>query len=954
MRLFIIAGLMLSLVVGRLLGSPPDKVDSMFEDAVRLNLEEKYQESFGAFEALKKILIEKNDTARPAFALSFLLQGEIAFFQFNAADSATALFHRGMAHCKQFGHKTRLVATAGNLMGYYYLYQRSNLEQAHEALQNALLLFPKDSTPNRNLIACYKRQGSVYARKGDFEQAISYYQRGIALRESAGNPPELNNVGIRHDLAISYEFVGRDEDAKALYIELVKDIGPQSGREEYALNGLAGIYIKEADFQKARATALKAISMVLKRTDGDSANHIVANSISQLGDIALAKGDIAEGIHYYEKVLDLYSRAGLFGPRHRATAKVMFTVADLYSRAGKDSLALDMHQKALATFIPYFKPETVTELPVIRADDKEVWIVSSLKEKARLFLLQYRKTGEQEWARLALEHVSLSIKQQEKVVFHLSHRESNAQLIEEDYAIYQYGLEACFALYHDNGQHQYLERAFQIMEKGKAMLLHKNAALGNFSEAIAVRTKADSLKQQIAQLRIKSKEGKSTQESDELLAQLEVEADLLRASSKNDPVAAAILLRESAQRLLEQVQAEVLSNPGQGLLHFFVADEAIYCLFVQKESVSFSKETLDSSLIRTLDAFRKSVSQAPDSRNAKAAFQSFKQHAYQLYIRLLQKSIEQAPQLSHIIIIPHGQLSTIPFESLITDLPEQANSYQQLPYLLRSKTISYAYSATSLLDYSKGQIPNGALAIAPSFASREMMASRIVVDSVRGNLSELEWTSEEAKKVHAIHGGILLLGDKASEAVFKANCGQNGIIHIASHALLHEEEPALSRILFSTDMDSSEDGSLFLEEIFSMNFDNKLICLSACNTAWGKLTRSDGLLSLARGFHYAGSPSLMATLWQAHDRSSYLISTNFHQELHDGKYLDEAMQQAKLSYLKDADALKAHPYYWAHMLVIGDTRLQFTSSDYKKRGLGVLLFLIFVASFSLFLNKEAV
>ncbi|MEZ4687577.1 MAG: CHAT domain-containing protein [Bacteroidia bacterium] len=478
------------------------------------------------------------------------------------------------------------------------------------------------------------------------------------------------------------------------------------------------------------------------------------------------------------------------------------------------------------------------------------------------------------------------------------------------------------------------------MEKGKAMLLHKNAALGNLSRAVAVKTKADSLQQQIAQLRIKSKGKDEPEAAQKLLAQLEVEADLLGAGLKNDPAATAVLLRESAPRLMGQLQQQVLARPGRALVHFFVAEKAIYSLYVQKDKVAFNKTELDSLLNQSLETFRKSVSEVPDSRDAEVAFHSCRKHAYLIYSRLLQPLFRQYPEATHITIIPHGQLSTIPFESLITDPAEEADSYQELPYLLRTKTISYAYSVTSLLNHSRGQIGHGALAIAPSFAREGSPGDRSPDEVVRGNLTKLEWTTEEARKVHALYGGKLLLGDRASEGLFKENLGQFGIIHIASHALLHEEEPTLSRIFFSISDDSSEDGSLFLEEIFGMDFHDKIICLSACNTAWGKLTRSDGLLSLARGFHYAGSPSLMATLWQAHDRSSFLISTRFHQELNNGNPLDDAMRQAKISYLENADALKGHPYYWAHMLVIGETQIRPGKSGYPDPIYAGLIFML--------------
>ncbi|MEZ4687575.1 MAG: tetratricopeptide repeat protein [Bacteroidia bacterium] len=363
MRFFIFTGILLSLLIVRLNAAPPDETDLLFAKAVNLKKEGKYAESVEAFEALKKMLYDRQDTSGEAYALAFLYQAEMAFFNLEEDGPETMQnFERGLARCRQFGHKTSLVATAGNCLGFYYAFRELNLDKAHEALQAALRLYPKDSAPNRHLIACYKRQGSVYARKGDFEQAINYYQRGIALRDSAGNPPELNNVGIRHDLALSYEFVGRYEDARALYSELVEDIKINPNREAYAMVGLAGIYLREADYINARKITLDAIRLTLRRNGNDSVDYMVANCISRLGDIALAEKDIEKGIRYYKQVLRLYASPGLYGPKHRATAKVMFSIADLYSQAGMDSLSLDMHQKHWL-LSSYFHPGMYMRFP---------------------------------------------------------------------------------------------------------------------------------------------------------------------------------------------------------------------------------------------------------------------------------------------------------------------------------------------------------------------------------------------------------------------------------------------------------------------------------------------------------------------------------------------------------------------------------------------------------------
>ena len=94
--------------------------------------------------------------------------------------------------------------------------------------------------------------------------------------------------------------------------------------------------------------------------------------------------------------------------------------------------------------------------------------------------------------------------------------------------------------------------------------------------------------------------------------------------------------------------------------------------------------------------------------------------------------------------------------------------------------------------------------------------------------------------------------------------------------------------------------------------------LSACKTGFGKLSQGEGIMSLARGFIYAGVPGIVMTLWEIEDISTSKIMTLFYKNLKIGLRKDEALGKAKLFYLKSADKLHSHPYFWAAYVQIGD------------------------------------
>ena len=77
-------------------------------------------------------------------------------------------------------------------------------------------------------------------------------------------------------------------------------------------------------------------------------------------------------------------------------------------------------------------------------------------------------------------------------------------------------------------------------------------------------------------------------------------------------------------------------------------------------------------------------------------------------------------------------------------------------------------------------------------------------------------------------------------------------------------------------------------------------------------------MSLARGFMYAGCPSIVMTLWEVSDKTGARLMQDFYKYLKNGKSKAEALQQAKLDFLKKSDNLRANPYFWSTYVIIGD------------------------------------
>jgi CHAT domain-containing protein len=190
---------------------------------------------------------------------------------------------------------------------------------------------------------------------------------------------------------------------------------------------------------------------------------------------------------------------------------------------------------------------------------------------------------------------------------------------------------------------------------------------------------------------------------------------------------------------------------------------------------------------------------------------------------------------------------------------------------------------------------------------------------LRGSLIKLQWAENEVSGISDIIAGNTYYNQNATEETFKKQAPKAGIIHLATHAIVDDENPMYSKLALAPDTTTQEDGFLNTYELYNMQLDANMVVLSACNTGYGKLIRGEGIMSLARGFIYAGCPSIIMSLWPVDDQSTSTIMKDFYSGLSNNLSKDEALRQAKLNYLKNADEVKANPFYWAGFVSIGNT-----------------------------------
>lgn len=406
------------------------------------------------------------------------------------------------------------------------------------------------------------------------------------------------------------------------------------------------------------------------------------------------------------------------------------------------------------------------------------------------------------------------------------------------------------------------------------------------------------------------------------LRKLEEEYDAFVTKAKRDHKELASLMSVEPSKL-KDVQA--LLEPEQTVIQYFVTPEKVFVWVVSKNRLNALTVTISQKdLAQKVEVLRKSIAEIKPV----GEYQSLARNVYELLIR---------PALPHVqgrelIVVPHGVLHYLPFQALYSS---------QGRYLVEDYSVSYLSSA-SLMQFTK--------------AKRRQMGEKVLAvgnPNLGGARVQLPLAELEAKEIRTLYPqAVLLVKEEATEERVKSLSAESNILHFATHAELHAEDPLSSAILLAKN--GKEDGRLEIREIFGMDLKANLVVLSACETGLGKLSTGDELVGLTRAFIYAGTPSVMASLWKVEDSSTAALMASFYRNLRTMTKV-EALRQAQLELIRGdrgSDLLArrgvggigrlgevpqpkassqnsisvpispsvstSHPYFWAPFILVGD------------------------------------
>ena len=298
---------------------------------------------------------------------------------------------------------------------------------------------------------------------------------------------------------------------------------------------------------------------------------------------------------------------------------------------------------------------------------------------------------------------------------------------------------------------------------------------------------------------------------------------------------------------------------------------------------------------------------------------------FELYNRLW-APFSKDLQTKKVVIIPDGILYSLSFEILTES---RIASFKELATksLLAKYAISYQYSLF-LLESHKNSKPysNGFVAFVPGFSDQlkngymAALPNKDEADKQYLSLLPQPFTINLANKAQKMFGGEVYANEASTASVFKTHAGGHQIIHIGTHAESDNLHPEYSRLIFAKDnAQSKEENYLYLSDIYSCDLSSGLAVLTACESGKTGFKDGEGMISLAHAFNYAGSQSILTGLWKIDEQSSTIIMDAFYKNLATGVDKDEALRLAKLTYLTENNGRIIAPYYWAGLVIMGDT-----------------------------------
>lgn len=805
------------------------------------------------------------------------------------------------------GNSFTQAVTKTNL-GFLYINQGRN-DLALETLQEATREFENSGKQNSLEAAqAIAFLGQVYKYTGKDSQAEEQLRMALTIRENLLKGDHELIAASYNDLGLAYAGIDNDKALdfydKALLI-YQKLHGNEHPKLALTNSNMGFAYLQLELFGDAVNNFETSLKIWEKIYPG--AHQAKAFTLYSLGQTYSKMGNAPAAEGYYKRALEMYRQT--YGAKHSDISQVLNDYGFLELSERKYDQAILHFQEAICANVNNFDNQDPFTNPALENYYNGRVLLYSMRLKANAF--ESRHFGKS--LKLSDLLTSLNVLQRcDTLIDRLRQQSSNESdklmlgAIASD--VYADGVRTAYEAASGALKKKPLfEQAFYFAEKSKSAVL-----LDAISESDAksfagipqnLLEEEKGLKSAIALTAQKLAQKPSPAEEKYLretsFALNRTYETFIKNLEKEFPAYFNLKYNASSPSI-QQIQ-NLLDNKT-ALLSYFIDEEnqRMYIFQISNSRFKVVDHPLPKDFDKNITGLRNGIYFSAASAYAKAS---------NVLSKLLLPKIPSS--ITELVIVPTGRLGIIPFEALATKTIKNTESFDA-EYLLKTKSVRYEFSAGLLLQKTKQAISKN-----PS-----IFLCAPVTFPAKDNLNELPGTESEVKSISSIFDSRkietkLFTRQEANEQAIKSTALKDySLIHFATHGIVDEASPELSRIFLQNNSES-EDGNLFAGEIYNLEMNADLVTLSACQTGLGKISKGEGVIGLSRALVYAGAKSIIVSFWSVADESTSELMRTFYQHLLENPNSGYAgnLRDAKLALIKNEKY--SSPFYWAPFILIG-------------------------------------
>jgi CHAT domain-containing protein/tetratricopeptide (TPR) repeat protein len=793
--------------------------------------------------------------------------------------------------------------------------------------------------------------GAVYESLGEAQQALNYFNHALPLLRALGERLEegrtLGNIGN------TYNLVGEPQQALDYLNQsllLARTVGDR-WEEATTLNNIGWVYESEREAQKALDQYGQALPLL--RALGDRRRE--ARTLKNIGAALLKINESQKALTYLEQAISLARAVG----DHLTEAYILHDFGRAYDLLGEKPTALEFYHQSLQ---------------LVRAAGDRASEATTLYGMAHV----ERDRGNLDQARDQIE-AALNIIESLRV--QVISQELRASYLASKQSYYEFECDLLMRLHRRQPSQGLDALALEASERARARSLLETLteARADIRQGVdpTLLDRERSLQQQLNakdQIRMQLLARKHSPEqvaaAEQALRELATQYEEIQARIRVDSPRYAALTQPQPLKLKE-IQEQLL-DADTLLLEYAMGDERSYLWAVSSDSIASFELPKRAEIEAAAKSFHDLLTMRDQPSRAARPAQGERLSKGDTP---LQTPGEAAANLSRmllgpvtgrlggklLLIVADGALQYVPFAALPDPAAIVSKSEGLQPLVAAHEVVSLPSASTLAVlrrEVAGRPAPPKSVAVLadPVFASddlrvkrNQMVAEKRTTETApnptdaRGIEPPLERSARESSALGAgprlprLPGtrreaadilALIPAGERKQALDFEASratvtspeLAEYRIIHFATHGLLNSVHPGLSGIVLSLvdPQGQPQDGFLRMQEIYNLKLPADLVVLSACQTGLGKEIKGEGLVGLTRGFMYAGSPRVVASLWKVDDKATAELMKRFYQAMVGEHHLAPAaaLQAAQVAMWRTKEWHA--PYYWAAFVLQGE------------------------------------